>query len=120
MKESGASIDILEVIDRMLSAALREVRSVRARQPIIELSEAHEEVALERRSQVSLCIDILKEAGRPLHISALLAALEGRSVRATRESLVSALSKQLTPLGKLIRTAPNTFGLASRDHSEEA
>jgi hypothetical protein len=119
MKESDTSIDVLEVIDRILSAALREVRSVRARQPIVELPEAKEQMTTERRSQVSVCIDILKESGRPMHISALLAGLEGRGVRATRESLVSALSKQLAPLGKLLRTAPNTFGLASRDHSKE-
>lgn len=111
-------IDILEVLDRVLSAALREVRSVRARQPAPELGPSAEVAAETRKSQTGLCIDILTEAGRPLHIGALLSALEARGVRTTRESLASAISKKLKPLGAFVRTGRNTFGLAGRDSEE--
>lgn len=122
MDPKPQDIDVLEVMDRVLSAALREVRNVRARQPVPELvqepaPEAPASHSL-RKSQTLLCIDILKEAGRPLHVGALLAALEARSVRTTRETLVSAISKKLKPLGAFVRTGPNTFGLAGRDAQE--
>jgi hypothetical protein len=70
-------------------------------------------------SQTKAVEDILKSEGRPLHISALLGALEAAGLRANRESLVSAITKKLAPLGPFIRTARNTFGLAGRDSAEE-
>ena len=36
MAHKPSDIDILDVMDRVLSAALREVRSARARQPVAE------------------------------------------------------------------------------------
>jgi len=114
MEPKHTDIDILEVMDRVLSAALREVRSARARLPASEPTEPAAPGAV-RKSQTSACINILKESGRPLHIGALLAALEARGVRTTRETLASAISKKLKPLGPFVRTAGNTFGLAGRD-----
>ncbi len=115
MQPKNEEIDILEVMDRVLSAALREVRAARARHPAPEiLNEIHLPESL-RKSQTFLCIDILKSAGQPLHVGPLLSALEARGIRTTRESLVSAISKKITPLGPFVRTAPNTFGLAGRD-----
>jgi hypothetical protein len=112
-------IDSLLVMDRVLSAALREVRTARARLPVAEPSTWPDlPDSSSRKSQTALCINILKEAGRPLHVGALLDALEARSIHATRESLVSAISKKFAPLGPFVRTAPNTFGLAGRDTQE--
>ena len=50
-----------------------------------------------------------------MHAAALVAALEKRKIRTSRDSIVSALSKRLAPRGPFIRTAGNTFGLAGRD-----
>jgi len=55
-----------------------------------------------------------------MHITALLAALESRAVKTTRESLVSAISKKLAPSGPFVRTARNTFGVAGRDAAQES
>jgi hypothetical protein len=110
--------DVLEVMDRVLSAALREVRAARARVPAPSLSPGSSPADSARTSNTAHAVDILRDAGRPLHVSALLAALEARGVKATRESLVSAISKKLAPLGPFVRTAPNTFGLAARDSQE--
>jgi hypothetical protein len=56
--------------------------------------------------------DILKRAGRPLHISDLLAAIQKRfAVELDRESIVSALSKRVARHDRFLRTAPNTFAL---------
>jgi hypothetical protein len=50
----------------------------------------------------------------PLHITELIAAVQKRFQRTLdRESLVSALTKQLARHPGLSRTAPNTFALRS-------
>jgi len=103
--------DMLEVIDRALQAALREVRRARALAPgAAALTQPGK-----RTSHTDTCRDILETEGRAMHASALVEALERRGVRTTRDSLVSALSKRLAPRGPFIRTAGNTFGLAGRD-----
>ena len=103
--------DILEVIELALSAALREVRKARALVP----GAARTRAAIKSTSQTATCEDVLKSAGRPMHALALVEALEQRGVRTTRDTLVSALSKRLSPQGPFLRTGPNTFGLAGRD-----
>jgi hypothetical protein len=102
----------------LLSPAFREVRTTRARRPVVRpepISSPRDDV---RMSRTATCIDVLKGAGRPLHVSALLRALDERDMRTTRESLVSAITKKLVPVGPFVRTAPNTFGLAGRDDVE--
>ena len=116
MAPKPTSPDMLTVIDRALSAALREVRRARALTPGV--LKAPRSPAGKRLSQTTLCADILENEGRPMHTSTLIAALEQRGVHANRESLASALSKRLSPRGPFVRTAGNTFGLAGRDSPE--
>lgn len=118
MAPEDSEIDVLDVMDRVLSAALREVRSARARRPVTGASVPSPDAGSGSKSQTALCVDILKDAERPLHITALLDALAARGVGASRESLVSAICKKLAPVGPFVRTAPNTFGLAGRDSGE--
>lgn len=118
MEPKPEPVDVLEVVDRVLSAALREVRAARARVPVPEGLKDAGEAGAARKSRTSACVDILMTSGRPLHVGALLAALEARGVRTSRESLVSAISKKLRPLGPFVRTGPNTFDLAGRDGQE--
>lgn len=113
MANEASEPDLLEVLDDVLSAALREVRRARARQPAPAPVPPQPNAA--RTSQPEACIDVLVDAGRPLHATALVDALRARGIEATRDSLVSALSKRLAPQGAFVRTAPNTFGLAGRD-----
>lgn len=107
--------DFLEVLDDMLTAALKELRRARARQPASPTTPAS---TGKRTSQPAICIDVLTAAGRPLHVSALIEALHAHGVQANRDSLVSALSKRLAPHGPFVRTAANTFGLNGRDLGE--
>jgi HB1, ASXL, restriction endonuclease HTH domain len=111
------SPDILEVIDNALTAALREVRRARAKTPVNFRSTGPD--ARQRTSNVNLCMDILGEAGGPLHITVLLDAILKLGIKTSRDSLASALSKRLAPRGPFIRTEPNTFGLAVRDRPRE-
>lgn len=104
--------DVLEVIDNALTAALREVRRARARGPVLETQLGKIRTGT---SHVKMCYDVLVDAGRPLHVSTLLAALADRGATTSRDALASALAKRLAPKGPFVRTAPNTFGLAQRD-----
>lgn len=115
MDRNHEEVDLLEVLDRVLSAALREVRGARARRPVVTRTVAVPAETKVRKSQTRSCVEILEEAKRPLHITALLGALEARGVRTTRETLGSAIGKKIAPAGPFVRTGPNTFGLAKRD-----
>lgn len=107
--------DILEVLERVLVAALREVRRARELAPPGDVQKVAEAAKYRRRSVLTVCEDILNEVGEPLHSSRLLEELAKRGVASNRESLVSALSKRRHPNGPFVRTAPNTFGLAKRE-----
>ena len=119
MAERPEDIDVLLVMDRVLSAALREVRAARARVPVPEGATHQRKAQKVRKSNTSMCVDILRATGRPVHVSGLLAALDADGVQTTRESLVSAISKKLAPQGPFVRTAPNTFGLHSWERSDQ-
>lgn len=105
--------DLLEVVERSMKAALLEVQQAKAQ----ARSALEPPPPIKRRgiSQTKATLEILTAAGGPLHISHILQALQARHIPAQRESLVSALFKQLAPRGPFCRTAPNTFGLAARD-----
>jgi hypothetical protein len=115
MSDKHDDIDILDVLDHILSASLRELRRIRSKQPTTASPNDTPSQSSLRKSQTNLCIDILKSAGRPLHISAIIESLSLLNIAASRESLVSAISKKLAPHGPFVRTAKNTFGLAGRD-----
>jgi hypothetical protein len=73
------------------------------------------------RSQLSIVLDLLKEANRPLHITEIVEQAHKRfGQKLDRESLVSALSKRVARGDRFRRTAPNTFAaLASEVDKEE-
>jgi hypothetical protein len=54
--------------------------------------------------------DILRSAGRAMHISEIMAQVAHRHhASLDRESIVSALSKRVARRDRFARTAPNTF-----------
>jgi hypothetical protein len=99
---------ILETIESALDAQLRAVRKLRRGEP----AETKQGAPRSRRSQVSIVEDILAEAGQPLHISTIIERAKSRfGQNLDRESLVSALTKRIKRKDRLVRNAPNTFGL---------
>ncbi len=115
-KPSDSSARLLEVLDNMLSAALREVRRARALEPAPAV--AKKRGRQKSTSNTDAALDVLVQAARPMHISPLVDALAKRGIHTSRDSLVSALTKRLAPNGPFLRTAANTFGLAGRDKAE--
>jgi hypothetical protein len=103
------------VLESAFRAGLLEIKRIRAAQepPVV----ARRPKAKRKDAPVSRtgnAIDILTQSKRPLHIHEILEALEQRGLPATRDSLVSALTKVIAPAGPVVRVAPNTFTVTGR------
>ena len=71
-----------------------------------------EEETGKRTSNIAIVENVLATAGKPLHIAAIIAVAErDLGVCLDRDSLSSALSKQIRKGKRFVRTDPNTFGL---------
>jgi hypothetical protein len=75
-------------------------------------AEPDEAPRRERTSNIQIVENVLTAAGRPLHVSEIIAAAEADfGVSLERDSVSSALGKQIRKGTRFVRTAPNTFGL---------
>lgn len=98
-------IDVLEAVSKAQLDALRRLRRAVPQQA--HLSGAKPPKGM---SQVDMAYDILRSAGRPLHISEIISLVAKRhGTTLDRESIVSALSKRVARKDRFARTAPNTF-----------
>jgi len=105
---------ILETVEACLDAQLRAVRKLRGASSTDSSPGAAPAGAqnIKGMSQLDMAFDILKEIGRPLHISELLERIHARfGQQVDRESLVSALTKRVVRADRFVRTEKNTFGL---------
>ena len=67
---------------------------------------------VKRKSKASIVENVLRIAGRPLHISSIIEIAERDfGVQLERDSIVSILIKKIKTGQTFIRTAPNTFSL---------
>jgi len=65
-----------------------------------------------RTSKIEIARNVLRIAGRPLHVSEIiLLAQRDFQVALDRDSIVSAILKKVNAGKSFIRTAPNTFAL---------
>jgi hypothetical protein len=65
-----------------------------------------------RTSNLSMIEAVLLAAGKPLHVNEIIAAIEKKfSITLDRDSLSSAIIKQVRKEKCFVRVAPNTFGL---------
>lgn len=65
-----------------------------------------------RTSKIQIARNILRIAGRPLHVSEIIRlAQRDFQVALDRDSIVSAILKKVSAGKSFIRTAPNTFAL---------
>jgi hypothetical protein len=102
--------DLLETLEVITIAQLRAIRRLRL-SPKGRRKAAGTD-ASRRVSSMEMVYDILKSEGRPVHISAILAAIKKRfAVELDRESVVSAITKRIARHDRFMRTAPNTFAL---------
>lgn len=98
------------ILDSMVESLEAQVRALK------KLRGSREEKPREKSmSQLGIVFNILTGAGRPLHVSEIIAEGEKAfGVKLERESLVSALSKKVMKGDRFIRTGKNTFALKGR------
>ena len=102
--------DLIEILEAVSKAQLKTLR--RLRQPPRAEVRPGDAKPTPRMSQIDMVYDILHRAGRPLHVSEILARVGQRhGVALDRESIVSALAKRTARHDRFARTAPNTFSI---------
>lgn len=75
-------------------------------------AEASEISGHKRTSNLEMAEKVLLNAGKPLHVSEIIAAIEKEfGAQLERDSLSSAIGKQIQKGKRFVRVAPNTFGL---------
>lgn len=101
---------LLDLYENLLSVQLRTVRQLKNPKGVKAKPRKREGM-----SNMDMAMDILQRAGKPLHISEILAQVKSRyRVSLDRESLVSALVKKVHRNQGVTRTAPNTFAATLR------
>lgn len=75
-----------------------------------------EKIGRKCTSNFDLVEKVLRDAGKPLHVSEIIAAVEQAfGVQLNRDSLSSAMVKQIRKGVRFARVAPNTFGLRQEE-----
>ena len=98
---------VLESVSACLEAQLRAVRRLRSGGVSVSSGSRRK-----GRSQVDIVADILRRAGKGLHVSEIVARAEKtEGIKLDRESVVSALTKKVQRGDRFVRTGPNTFAL---------
>jgi hypothetical protein len=110
-----AGDDLLSVLEAAFRSGLLEIKRIRAAKEPEPLAQRPKPARKDApKSRTGNAIDILTQAPGPLHIHEILDQLEQRGLPATRDSLVSALTKVIAPAGPVVRVAPNTFTVKGR------
>ncbi len=102
--------DLIEVLEAVSKAQLNTLRRLRrSARPEVPPGLAKPGKSM---SQIDMVYDILRSAGRPLHISEIRTRVAQRhGVALDRESVVSALAKRIARQDRFARPGPNTFSL---------
>jgi len=82
---------------------------------LAKASPSAEKTRRGRTSNFDMAEKALTNAGKPLHVSEIIAAVKKEfGVQLDRDSLSSAIGKQIRKGKRFVRVAPNTFGLRQR------
>jgi hypothetical protein len=96
---------VLNAFEVALDAQLRAIRRLRSPEP-------ERKRVKKSMSQVDMVYDVLRIAGKPLHISEILERIEkSLGQRLDRESVVSSLVKKVRRQDRFVRTDKNVFAL---------
>jgi len=115
VKKEDVKEVLLQVLELQLDYQLRAIRQLQgkpAAEPAVSLRRGRR-----RQSLVDLCLQLLTEKKKPLHVNELTLLLQQRFGRLTdRDTLSSALAKKARQGILLRQSAPATFTLI---HSKE-
>ena len=111
MKKELTRDELLTIMESMLKAQLREIRHLRGGGRRKVGNDTGTDDA-QKKSNISIIIDILTAAGGPLHINEIIErARRDHSVSLKRESVVSALTKKILDGRDFRRAGKNVFAL---------
>ncbi|MGH6867950.1 MAG: hypothetical protein ACREDA_03540 [Methylocella sp.] len=100
---------VLNAIEASLQAQLNAVRRLRSGPPPPRAPR-------KRTSQIGLVHDVLRRAGKPLHITDIIERVEkAHGVKLDRESIVSTLVKKINKGDSFVRTDKNVFALKGEE-----
>jgi hypothetical protein len=105
MEKDEIEAAVLHAVEISLEAQLKAVRRLQAgpREP---------RVAHKGTSQIDLVHDVLRRAGKPLHISEIIDRVHKlHGLTLERESIVSTLTKKVNRGDRFVRTDKNIFAL---------
>jgi hypothetical protein len=105
MEKDEIEAAVLRAIEVSLEAQLRAVKRLRAEPR--ELRTARKGM-----SQIDMVHDVLRRAGKPLHVSEIIDRVEKlHGIKLERESIVSTLVKKVNRGDRFVRTDKNVFAL---------
>jgi hypothetical protein len=96
---------VFDAIEVSLEAQLKAVKRLRAGPP-------QSRAARKGTSQIQMVHDVLRRAGKPLHVTEIIERVEkAHGIKLDRESIVSTLVKKVNRGDRFVRTDKNVFGL---------
>ena len=105
MEKDEIKAAVLDAIEVSLEAQLKAVRRLRTGPP-------EPRAARKSTSQIQMVHDVLRRAGKPLHVTEIIERVEkAHGVKLDRESIVSTLVKKVKRGDQFVRTDKNVFGL---------
>jgi len=105
MQKDEIEAAVLHAIEVSLEAQLKAVKRLRSGPP-------EPKAVRKGTSQIDMVHDVLKRAGKPLHVSDIIDRVEKlHGLKLDRESIVSTLVKKVNRGDSFVRTDKNVFGL---------
>jgi hypothetical protein len=105
MEMNEVKAAVLDAIEVSLEAQLKAVKRLRAGPP-------QPRAARKGTSQIQMVHDVLRRAGKPLHVTEIIERVEkAHGIKLDRESIVSTLVKKVNRGDRFVRTDKNVFGL---------
>lgn len=106
MEKNEIESAVLRAFEVSLEAQLRAVKRLRSAPP------PQPRAARKGTSQIDMVQDVLRRAGKPLHITEIIARVEKlHGFKLERESIVSTLVKKVNRGDRFMRTDKNVFAL---------
>jgi hypothetical protein len=105
MERDEIEAAVLHAMEVSLEAQLKAVKRLRAGPPAPR-------AARKSTSQIDMVYDVLRRAGKPLHVSEIIERVEKvHGFQLERESIVSTLVKKVNRGDRFVRTDKNVFAL---------
>jgi hypothetical protein len=105
MEKDAIETAVLRAFEVSLEAQLRAIKRLRAGPPAPK-------AARKGTSQIDMVQDVLRRAGRPLHVSEIIERVQKQhGFKLERESIVSTLVKKVNRGDRFVRTDKNVFAL---------